>query len=236
MKARETSAEHNAVAVLIPCRDEAATIGAVVGDFARALAGAAVLVCDNASGDETARLAAAAGATVIAEPRPGKGQALGRLFEAFLAGPWQAALLVDGDGTYPAAHAADLVRPVLGGAADMVVGSRLERRAAGSLRATNLVGNHALSAAIGWVGRQRLRDALSGYRALSRSLVAALPAAMDGFEVETVITLEALRAGRRVREVPVRYLPRPAGSSSKLRPWRDGWRLGRVVLRYARRD
>ena len=85
------------IAVLLPCLNEQATIADVVAAFQRTLPDAAIYVCDNGSDDDTARVAAAAGATVIAEPRRGKGRAIRRLFHEVDADIY---LMADGDDTY----------------------------------------------------------------------------------------------------------------------------------------
>ena len=213
------------VAVLVPCRDEEQTVGQVVRAFAAALPGCRVHVCDNGSRDRTAAVAAQAGALVVHEPRPGKGRAVQRLLAVVDA---DAYLLVDGDGTYDAAAAPDLVRALAEQRGGMVVGARVGRTAAALGRPGHRLGNAAVSRLVRWLCGGELTDVLSGYRALSRDLVEALPLRAAGFDVEVELTARALLGRARCAEVATAYAERPAGSVSKLRTWRDG---SRVVVR-----
>ena len=110
------------IAVLIPCYNEAKTVEKVVTDFKRVLPDATVYVYDNNSTDGTAALAAAAGAVVRHEYQQGKGNVMRRMFREIDA---EAYVLVDGDDTYPAEAAPEMVRAVAERQADMVVGDRL---------------------------------------------------------------------------------------------------------------
>lgn len=220
--------------VLIPCRNEAPTIGKVVRELRAALPDAAILVCDNASTDATAARASEAGAEVITERQPGKGQAMDALLRHARAAGYEVGMFIDGDDTYPAESAPEIVGPVLSGAADMVVGARLRGYAPGAFHPTNLAGNRLLSSVISGMGRAWLTDTLSGMRAFRLDFLGDGVGA-DGFDVEPAITLRALRAGLRVVEVPIRYRPRPIGSASKLRPFRDGARILRFLVSAAAR-
>jgi glycosyltransferase involved in cell wall biosynthesis len=210
------------VTVLIPCHNEAPTVGKVVDDFRRELPGAAVVVVDNGSTDATASVAAAHGAAVLKEPRRGKGFAVESMFDYVEADVY---VMVDGDDTYPAARVHDLLAPVLAGEADMAVATRLDEHAEEAFRPWHLLGNNLVRRLVNWVGRARLTDILSGYRALSRDAVARLPVVASGFEIETELTLQMLYYRRRLVEVPVAYGRRPQGSASKLRTFRDGFRV-----------
>jgi glycosyltransferase involved in cell wall biosynthesis len=219
------------VVVVVPCRNEAATIGAVVRDFARQSGVDTVLVVDNASTDATAEEALAAGAQVITETRPGKGLALWAGLCA--APPADYYAMVDGDATYPADALGSLIESAAGGA-DMVVGSRLAGAAPGALPAGHGFGNWMFIALARTLFGLHSSDLLSGYRVLSRRFVQTLVLTSIGFEVELELSLQALQHGFRIAEVPVQYLPRPHGSVSKLRTFRDGSRLLAALVLYFR--
>jgi glycosyltransferase involved in cell wall biosynthesis len=210
------------VAVLIPCHNEAATIGKVVDEFRAALAEAVVYVADNCSTDATADVAARHGALVLNEPRQGKGFALEGLLDRVDADYY---LMVDGDDTYPADKARDLLAPVMADEADMAVGARLGDCADGSFRPMHRAGNSLVRGLINRIFGTRLTDILSGYRAFSRKVVQRIPVVSAGFEVETELTIHMLYYRLRVVEVPVPYRRRPEGSHSKLRTVRDGLRV-----------
>lgn len=210
-----------AVAVLIPCFNEAASIGAVVRGFRAALPGAEIYVFDNNSTDESRRLAAEAGAIVRAEARQGKGNVVRRMFADVDADVY---LLVDGDGTYDAPSAPRLVATLLEGGYDMVSGVR-KAAGTGSYRPGHVFGNRLLSAIVGRIFGRRIADLLSGYRALSRRFVKSFPALSPGFEIETELGVHALELGIAFAEVETPYYARAGGSESKLGTWRDGWRI-----------
>jgi hypothetical protein len=214
------------IAVLIPCYNEAATIGTVVTDFARALPTATIYVYDNNSTDDTRNVAAQAGAIVRAEPLQGKGNVVRRMFADIEA---DAYVLVDGDGTYDAASATSMVDLLLRESLDFVNGARVPTTA-DAYRFGHAFGNRMLTAAVALIFGNRIRDMLSGYRALSRRFVKSFPALAAGFETETELTVHALELRVPVAEVDTPYGERPAGSSSKLRTFRDGVRILRTIV------
>lgn len=219
VEVKKTSAEPR-IAVAIPCHNEAATIGKVVADFKKALPDAVVYIFDNASTDQSAEIAAGAGALVFRVASLGKGHVLHSIFDELKE---DIIVLVDGDDTYLAEEASQLIKPVLDGVADMVVGERLA--ADENMRRMNQFGNRMI---VGYVNRlfgTRYRDVLSGYRVFNRRFVESVPVLTTGFEVETEITLQALAEGLRVVEVPIQYRSRPEDSHSKLRPFADGYRI-----------
>src|SRR6478735_2328416 len=123
------------IAVLIPCLNEAGTINAVVNEFHAELPDAAIWVVDNGSTDGTADVAAASGARVIREPRKGKGFAIRAAFRDIEADVY---VLADGDNQLPAEAVHALIKPVLDGQADMVVGSRAMAGTTSPSRVKNL--------------------------------------------------------------------------------------------------
>ena len=221
------SAMHTArVAVLVPCFNEATTIGTVITDFRRALPNATVYVYDNNSTDGSPERAAAAGAIVRAERLQGKGNVVRRMFADVEA---DAYVLVDGDGTYDAATATQLVELLLGQSLDLVNGARVATTGS-AYRLGHAFGNKVLTAAVAVIFGNRIRDMLSGYRVLSRRFVKSFPALATGFETETELTVHALELRLPMAEVDTPYRERPAGSSSKLRTFRDGFRIVRTIV------
>lgn len=214
------------VAVLIPCYNEAATIATVVADFRRALPTAIVYVYDNNSTDGSQNLAAQAGAIVRAEPLQGKGNVLRRMFADIEADVY---VLVDGDGTYDASAAQRMVRLLLDNSADMVNATRVPVSEL-AYRPGHQLGNRLLTGAVAAIFGNRVRDMLSGYRALSRRFVKSFPALATGFETETELTVHALELRLPILEIETPYRDRPAGSASKLRTFSDGFRILRTII------
>ena len=219
--------EDKRVAVVVPCLNEALTLGAVLTDFRRELPDAELVVVDNASTDATAEVASAHGATVIRESRRGKGYAVRTAFQAVDADVY---LLVDGDGTYPASEARGLLLPILNGEADVVIGGRLGHVSGSDFHRLNRLGNHLFLAIVNLMFRTRVSDLLTGYRAMSRAFVKRSPILSRGFELETELTILALERDFRTIEIPVRLSNRPAGSHSKIRRLGDGLRILKAIL------
>lgn len=206
----------------IPCFNEAPTIAKVVADFRKELPEAQLLVVDNASTDDSARAAEAAGAHVIREKRRGKGYVMQTVMETVDA---DVCVVVDGDDTYFAEDVHTLLAPVLSDRADMVVGDRLRDASSAALNDLHRFGNRAILAIINLVFRTSFRDVLSGYRVMNRAFMRSVPLITGGFETETELTLQALEKGMVIQEVPIRYRARPTGSFSKLSPFGDGYRI-----------
>jgi glycosyltransferase involved in cell wall biosynthesis len=220
------------IAVLIPCLDEEAAVGAVVRDFRTALPAATVYVYDNGSTDRTVERAREAGAVVRREPLRGKGNVIRRMFADVSADVY---VLVDGDDTYDAAAAPALVERLLADQLDMVNGARVTDRA-DAYRAGHRLGNVVLTGAVSAVFGKRFGDMLSGYRVFSRRFVKSFPAIATGFEIETELTVHALELRMPVAEVETRYKERPAGSASKLSTWRDGFRILRTIVKLSKEE
>jgi glycosyltransferase involved in cell wall biosynthesis len=214
------------IAVLIPCYNEAEAIAGVVRDFAAALPEATIYVYDNNSGDATRERAAQAGAVVRSETHQGKGNVVRRMFADIEA---EVYVLVDGDGTYDAPSARSMVDLLLQNSLDMVNGARVAT-AATAFRPGHMFGNRLLTGTVAVIFGDRLKDMLSGYRVMSRRFIKSFPALASGFETETELTVHALELRLPVAEVQTPYRDRPAGSLSKLRTFRDGWRILRTIF------
>ena len=214
------------IAVLIPCYNEAAAIATVIADFQRALPTATIYVYDNNSSDDTVNVAAQAGAIVRAEPLQGKGNVVRRMFADIEA---EVYVLVDGDGTYDASAAERMVRLVLDDSLDLVNAARVPVTELAYRRGHKL-GNKLLTGTVAMIFGNRIRDMLSGYRALSRRFVKSFPALATGFETETELTVHALELRLPIAEIETPYRDRPQGSQSKLRTFEDGFKILRTIV------
>ena len=194
----------------------------VVGDFRAALPECILYVYDNGSIDGTGQLAAMAGAVVRHEERPGKGGVVRRMFAEIDADVY---VLVDGDATYDATRAPDLVAALIEGYLDMVTAVRDHEGRGAAYRSGHQFGNRAFNAFVGALFGTRPADMFSGYRAFSRRFVKSFPASSRGFEIETEITVHALEQRLPTADVPTRYFERAPGSMSKLATYRDGARI-----------
>jgi hypothetical protein len=220
-------ASRQRIAVLVPCYDEEAAIGAVVAGFRAALPEATIYVYDNNSSDGTAERARAAGATVRREVRQGKGHVVRRMFADIEADLY---VLVDGDATYDAGSARGMIARLVDECLDMVVGTRVDAGAS-AFRRGHRTGNRVLGAFVTAVFGRSVGDMLSGYRVLSRRFVKSFPVLSRGFEIETELTVHALELGLPVAEVETTYAARPEGSASKLHTFRDGLRILWTIVR-----
>jgi glycosyltransferase involved in cell wall biosynthesis len=217
------------IAVLVPCYNEEAAVGAVVANFKRALPTATIYVYDNGSRDRTAEVAAAAGAVVRRESLQGKGNVVRRMFADIEADIY---VMVDGDDTYDAASAPKLIRELIDEQLDMVNGARVSTAEA-AYRPGHRFGNLLLTGLVTMVFGKRTSDMLSGYRVFSRRFVKTFPALSRGFEIETELTVHALELRMPIADVPTPYKQRPPGSASKLSTFKDGfrilWMIGKLV-------
>lgn len=220
------------IAVLIPCFNEATTIPKVIMDFRRVLPDATIFVYDNASTDDTSRLAREAGGVVRQEPIRGKGNVVRRMFADIEADVY---VLVDGDDTYDANMAPVMIERLLEDTLDMVSGVRVSEAEA-AYRSGHRFGNRLLTGVVASIFGNRLSDMLSGYRVFSRRFVKSFPALSAGFEIETEFSIHALQLGMPLSEVATRYKERPEGSSSKLNTYRDGFRILRSILLLVRAE
>jgi len=218
---REAVESQREIAVLLPCYNEASTIGDVVADFRRCLPNAAIYVYDNNSTDGTTLKALLAGAQVFAEKRQGKGHVVRRMFADIEADIY---VMADGDGTYAAEDAEALIRTLIADRADMVVGTRRGVKDDAG-RNGHAFGNRLFN----WLYRSMFgndfSDILSGYRAFSRRYVKSFPAVSGGFEIETEMSVHASRLKLPVSELELHYGRRPEGSHSKLSTFRDGFKI-----------
>jgi glycosyltransferase involved in cell wall biosynthesis len=209
------------IAVLIPCHNEQQTIRAVVEAFRFALPSATIYVYDNNSRDSTASIASEAGAIVRTEPMQGKGWVVRRMFAEIEADHY---VLVDGDDTYDASLAPQMLARASEQRLAMLVGRRVAE-SSGAYRRGHQWGNRMFTRSVAVLFGSELEDILSGYRVFSREFVKSFPVFSGGFEIETELTVHALTLRLPIAEIPTTYKERPDGSSSKLNKYSDGTRI-----------
>lgn len=222
----------DAIAVLVPCYNEGQTIVSVVRSWKAALPEATVYVYDNNSTDNTAQLAREAGAVVRQEYQQGKGNVIRRMFREIDAHVY---IMVDGDDTYPADRAREMVDLVLHRQADMVVGDRLSSTYfTENKRRFHNFGNSLVRWSINTLFRSDLKDIMTGCRAFSYEFVKTFPVLSAGFEIETEMTIHALDKNMKIDHVVIDYRDRPEGSESKLNTISDGFKVLLTILRLHR--
>lgn len=218
------------VSLVLPCLNEAATVGICVEKALRAMHQAGlngeVVVADNGSTDGSPEIAAAAGARVIHVPRRGYGA-------AYLEGNAHALapimVMADSDDTYDLSQIPDLVAKVREGY-DMVLASRL----GGTIMPGAMpwlhryVGNPVLTGLLNLLYGLRVSDAHTGMRAYTRAAYDRLNLRTTGMEYASEMIVTAGQARLKIAEIPTTYFPR--ASESKLNTWRDGWRHLRYLL------
>ena len=215
------------IAVLIPCYNESLTIEKVVSDYKEALPEATIYVYDNNSSDHTDELARKAGAKVVYEYRQGKGNVIRSMFRDIDA---ECYLMIDGDDTYPAENAREMVDLVLNKGVDMVIGDRLSSTYfTENKRPFHNMGNRIVRSLINHLFHSNVKDIMTGYRAFSRLFVKSFPVLSKGFEIETEMTIHALDKNFLLEEIPVTYRDRPEGSESKLNTVSDGMKVLKTI-------
>lgn len=217
------------VAVLIPCYNESKTIAKVVREFRAQLPQADIYVYDNNSTDGTDELARQAGAIVRYEYRQGKGNVIRSMFREIDADCY---LMIDGDDTYPAQNAPEMVEWVVKRQVDMVVGDRLSASYyTENKRPFHNLGNRLVKRLVNSIFKGDISDIMTGYRAFSYQFVKSFPVLSKGFEIETEMTIHALDKNLYVKSVPVDYRDRPQDSPSKLNTYTDGFKVLRTIAR-----
>nr|WP_301272449.1 glycosyltransferase [Acetobacter cerevisiae] len=217
---------------MIPCYNEEVSITSVVQDFRAVLPDAPIYVYDNNSTDQTVARAKAAGAIVRTETLQGKGYVIRRMFSDIDADFY---ILVDGDATYEAAAAPNMLRLAQENGLDMVNGARVTDRV-DAYRRGHVLGNRVLTGLVTSVFGRRLSDMLSGYRVFSCRFVKSFPALSSGFETETEFTVHALEQAMPIGELPTRYVERPPGSTSKLKTYSDGFRILSMIINLVKQE
>jgi len=213
------------IAVLLPCYNEEAAIAPTVRGFRTALPGATIYVYDNNSSDRTSKIAAEAGAVVRTERQQGKGHVVRRMFADIDADVY---VMADGDLTYDAKSAPQMVDLLVAEQLDMVVGTR-RHEAKEAYRGGHVMGNKLFTGLLAGLFGRSFTDIFSGYRVFSRRFVKSFPVLSSGFEIETEISVHALELRMPVGEVETQYAARPEGSESKLSTFRDGSRILKTI-------
>lgn len=220
------------IAVLIPCYNEEQAIARVVKGFQSCLPSAAIYVYDNNCTDRTSEVAKQAGAIVRRETRQGKGHVVRRMFADIEADVY---VMVDGDGTYDATQAPLMVETLLAGPCDMVTAIR-DFTYCLNYQQAHTYGTKALAFLVNKIFGGKLQDMFSGYRAFSRRFVKSFPMVSAGFEIETELTIHALELQMKTAEVKAPYFDREPGSTSKLRAFRDGFRVLFMIIRFVKEE
>ena len=218
----------SSIAVLVPCYNEEKTIQKVVNDFRKVLPEATIYVYDNNSTDKTIEFAKEAGAVVRYEYQQGKGNVIRSMFRQIDADCY---LMIDGDDTYPAKHAREMVNLVLEKGVDMVIGDRLSSTYfEENKRPFHNFGNKLVRGLINFMWKTNVKDIMTGYRAFSKPFVKLFPVMSGGFEIETEMTIHALDKRFFLKEIQIDYKDRPEGSFSKLDTRRDGTKVLKTIF------
>lgn len=218
-----------AIAAIVPCHNEEQAIAKVVRDLQNAVPDIRVFVYDNCSTDDTVAVAREAGAIVRREERKGKGNVVRRAFADIDADVY---LLIDGDDTYDASAAPEMIKTLLEGPFDQVTGVR-NQETASAYRAGHELGNRFFNEMVGRIFGYRVSDMLSGYRVFSKRFVRSFPALSREFEIETELTVHSINARVPQTEVSVGFRDRAEGTESKLRTYHDGFRILNMVMKLA---
>ncbi|MCQ2975253.1 MAG: glycosyltransferase family 2 protein [Bacteroidales bacterium] len=216
------------IAVLIPCYNEGQTIKKVVDDFKRELPDATIYVYDNNSTDNTISQAQQTCAIIRHESRQGKGNVIRTMFREIDAHCY---LMIDGDDTYPAEHARELVSQIIDNKADMAIGDRLSSTYFTENKSFfNNLGNILVRKVINKVYKSDIKDVMTGYRAFGYKFVKTFPILSKGFEIETEMTIHALDKNLLIKNVLVKYRNRPSGSQSKISTFKDGYKVLKTIF------
>jgi len=218
------------VSIILPALNEAETIGRVIQEIPRERLEqegyrVEVVVVDNDSTDQTARIAKEKGARIIAESRKGKGRAVRTALEQVKA---DFVFMLDADYTYPATYIPDMLQ-LLNQGYFVVIGSRLKgKREKGSISRLNIIGNHLLTLLAKVLYQARISDVCSGYWGFKGEVIPRLNLSATGFNIEAELFSQVAKNGYRIGEVPINY--RRRSSRSKLSSIKAGLNIGRTLI------
>ncbi len=219
--------EKNKIVVMIPCYNEEITIGNVVKEFQKYLPESHIIVFDNNSSDRAAKQAELAGAEVIQAYKQGKGNVVKQMFRDIDS---EIYLMVDGDGTYPAVYAPQLVYGIRHGY-DMMLGDRLHGNYCHeNKRCGHGFGNFLVCGLVNGIYNGHIPDVMTGFRAFSERFVNEIVLESEGFEIETEMSIKALQKHMKIGSVSIHYRQRPQGSVSKLSTVRDGVKVVKTIF------
>lgn len=221
------------IAVLVPCYNEALTIGKVVSDFKIFLPNAEIYVYDNNSKDGTAAIAKEAGAIVQYEKKQGKANVVFKMFREIDADIY---IMIDGDDTYPVDCVQQMLDQFIENNCDMLVGDRLSNNSYKNQnkRAFHNFGNNLVRNLINTFFGSELKDILSGYRIFSKKFVKNYASTIKGFELETDLSIYSLNYELVIDEYSIDYRDRPEGSVSKLNTFTDGFKVIKLFFNLVR--
>lgn len=217
------------IAILIPCYNEAPTINFVIEDFKKYLPEATIYIYDNNSTDETVAIASSHNDVIVRKaPVQGKGAVVKQMFKEIDADIY---IMVDGDATYPAEFSRQLVDGIKSGK-DMMLGDRLSSNYfVDNNRLFHGFGNWLVRFLVNKLYHGDIIDIMTGYRAFSRNFVKSVPLIANGFEVETEMSIYALKSNCDIGSVPIVYKERPDGSVSKLNTFVDGFKVISTIFK-----
>lgn len=229
----------NKIAIIIPAYNESLTIKETILSFYNELSEVKIVVIDNNSNDNTSKIVKETflenniNGELIFEPKQGKGNAIRSAFSKIDA---EVYVMVDADMTYPASKVHDLINPIINENVDMCVGDRLSKGdyKQENKRALHNFGNHLVQKLVNKLFNSQITDIMSGYRAFSKKFVKNYPILVEGFELETDMTLHALDKRFKIKELQISYKDRPEGSESKLNTFDDGLKVLLTIFRIFR--
>ncbi|MBA5942508.1 MAG: S-layer glycoprotein N-glycosyltransferase AglJ [Methanophagales archaeon] len=215
------------VCILIPTLNEEESIGEIVREF-KERGFEDILVFDGNSTDSTREIARREGARVEVQRGKGKGTAIREAFELIDAeteAEVEMVVMIDGDGTYLPSEVDKLLKPIINGKADHVIGNRFGF--GGAFTWSHRIGNRMVNKVFGFGYGVRLNDILSGYRAFTMKCIRRMNLQKSGFEIETEMAIESVKKGERIKEVPITYKKRKG--ESKLGFFKDGSRIAHTL-------
>ncbi|PLY04807.1 MAG: glycosyl transferase [Arcobacter sp.] len=229
----------NNIAIILPAFDEEFTIKETILGFYNELPTANIVVIDNNSKDNTSLIVQNVfkefniNGTLLFESKQGKGNAIRYAFHKIDADIY---IMADADMTYPASEIHKLIEPVLNEDVDMVIGDRISEGIykKENKRPMHTFGNKLVQKLVNKLFDSNISDIMSGYRVFSKKFVKNYPILVEGFELETDMTLHALDKKFKIKEIAINYKDRPEGSFSKLSTVDDGIKVLLTIFKIFR--
>jgi len=217
------------VCVILPCFNESLTLPSVIGQIQKISSDIEILVVDNSSTDDSFNIASKLGVKVVREIKKGKGFAVKRGFLS-LSDNCEIVVIVDSDDTYSLTNLITAINLVKDYNYDMIVGNRINEADSNEnrinvFRRGHRTGNLIFSKLTQLLHPSGVLDSLSGFRVMSRNFVESFTGGASEFEIEAELNAHAAFIKAAVGNIDVNYKGRPIGSESKLRTYRDGYKI-----------
>lgn len=216
------------IAILIPCYNEEITIRKVICDVKKEIPEGIIYLGNNNCTDKTVDIAKQENVNIIEEKKRGKSNMVRTMFEKIDSDYY---VLIDGDDAFYISDVVKCIEIMKNENVDLLIGDRLSNYKNCNKTRIYSLGNWLANTIINFRYKSDIKDVMSGLRVISKDFVKNFEIKSTGFELETEMTVFAIKNNYKIKNVPIDCKARPKGSKSKLRTVRDGIKISKAVLK-----